>query len=188
MKRVFARPVLLAMLSATSVLAQSSRYDVRKERWGMSQKEVIAAEGHKPDVLVDSQLRLRDDIAGIPAHIYFYFDKNKLCGVQFVPDAQSTPDAVESAFRAWLTALHRRYGYDEGYLFVDEETTSNTTSLEKINAAFDGLKKGNISQFQVQFPRSARTDRPSLSVWSVLGDKSLLHMTMDFSMLPPDNF
>ncbi|MGA8593771.1 MAG: hypothetical protein WB676_03420 [Bryobacteraceae bacterium] len=186
MKRVFACPLLFAILTATSILAQSNGYDVRKERWGMSQKDVIAAEGREPYTNVGNVLLYRDEVAGITARVGFLFDENKLFQVRYWPWDQSTLDDVESAFHAWLTALHRRYGYNEGYLFVGKETVSKTTSLERINSAVEEIKKGNISEFQVQFTDNDRSLRPSL-IMERSEDKSL-HVRMEFTMRPPDNF
>jgi hypothetical protein len=83
---------VVALLSATLVFAQSP--DIRKERRGMTQSQVINAEGLNPLKRKAGTLVYRDTESGIPAQVVFEFTGGRLDQVSYVADSPEIPRSL----------------------------------------------------------------------------------------------
>jgi hypothetical protein len=97
-----------------STLAFAQEPSVRKEPWGMTQNEVIAAEKATPLKRNGHSLVYRGKELGIPSQVIFEFTNGKLDAFSYVSDSPS--QNPESAFLTWCLALTKRYGHGEVYL------------------------------------------------------------------------
>jgi len=97
-----------------STLAFAQEPIIRKEHWGMTQSEVIAAEHSAPLKRNGRSLVYRDKESGIPSQVVFEFTNGKLDQISYVSDSPS--QNPEMAFLKWCLALTKRYGQGMVYL------------------------------------------------------------------------
>jgi hypothetical protein len=97
-----------------SALAFAQVPNIRKEHWGMTQNEVIAAEKSAPIKRNGQTLIYRDEESGIPSQVLFEFTKGRLDQICYVVDSPSQDS--ETAFLTWCLSLTKRYGSGEVYL------------------------------------------------------------------------
>ena len=97
-----------------STLAFTQEPKIRKEHWGMTQSEVIAAENSVPLKRNARSLVYRDKESGIRSQVVFEFTNGKLDQISYVSDSPS--QNPEMAFLKWCLALTKRYGQGMVYL------------------------------------------------------------------------
>jgi hypothetical protein len=90
------RTMKIVMILVLSALALTQEPNVRKEHWGMTQNEVIAAEKSPPLKRNDRSLVYGDKESGIPSQVLFEFTKGRLDQISYVLDSPS-PNS-EAAF------------------------------------------------------------------------------------------
>ena len=95
-------------------LVTNPESNVRNERWGMTQNQVVAAEKSKPLKRNDHVLIYRDKEAGVPSQVVFEFTAGRLDQVSYVLD--SATQNPENAFLTWVLDLTKRYGKGVVYL------------------------------------------------------------------------
>jgi hypothetical protein len=176
--------VLLASFAAHAQKPDHDNYDVRHVRWGMTQEEVIAAEGSSPEKRIPTAMTYKDTIAGVPARIFFLFTDGKLDQVSFDALPKSPRDDAELAFRTWDLALERKYG--RGALVAGtEKKARGWAGDDKLEPALSEFKRGAIKKLSVFVTPKGRTDGISLTMESFPAG---IAITMIFTARPADNF
>ena len=105
-----------AVVLMLSTLAFSREPELRKERWGMTQSEVIRAEKAAPVRRSQNILVYRGRELGTPVQVMFGFTEGKLASISYAADLPvKNPEHI---FLTWCLELTKRYG--QGLLYLNK--------------------------------------------------------------------
>jgi hypothetical protein len=105
----------LTVVLMLSTLAFSQEPELRKERWGMTQNEVIRAEKAAPVRRSQNILVYRGRELGTPVQVMFGFTEGKLVSISYAADLPvKNPEHI---FLTWCLELTKRYG--QGLLYLN---------------------------------------------------------------------